>query len=68
MLNREILFSDLRITFHGANEKGACQLAAQSYSTAFRVALGDIISLSSLRFSSKLFDHILTFKCVSESV
>ena len=53
----------MRTTFHGANEVGACQLPAQSYSTAFPVALGDISSLGNLRFSSNLCGHILAVKC-----
>ena len=55
--------SNVRTTFHGATEVGACQLPTQSYTTQYPVALGDISSLDNLRFDSNLCGHILTVNC-----
>jgi hypothetical protein len=55
--------SNVRTTCHGATEVGACQLPAQSYTTKYPVALGDISSLGDLRFNSNLCGHILTVNC-----
>jgi len=58
----------VRATCHSANEVGSCQLPAQSYTTAYPVALGDISSLGNLRFTSKLCGHILSVNCGGSTV
>jgi hypothetical protein len=50
-----LVYSNLRATCHSANEVGSSQLPAQSFTTAYPVALGDISSLGNLRFTSKLY-------------
>ena len=50
-------------TRHEANEIGACSLPAQTYSTCYPVALGDIQSLGYLKFQPDLCGHILELDC-----
>jgi hypothetical protein len=50
-------------TYHGAIEVGACRLPANSYSTNFPVALGNVQELEELKFTSSLCGHVLTVNC-----
>ena len=55
--------SNVLATCHSAFEVGACQLPANSYSTSFPVALGNIAQLGNLKFAPSLCGHVLSVNC-----
>ena len=56
--------AEVLTTYHGANEAGACKLPAQgSYSVMYAVALGDLPTLGSLKYTNSMCGHILTVNC-----
>ena len=55
--------NNVRTTFHGASENGACSLPAETYSSSYPLALGDIPSLGGLRFTPDLCGHVLRVNC-----
>ncbi len=57
------VFTNVMATIHSATEEGACSLPANTYISAYPVALGDISSLGNLRFSANLCGHVLSVDC-----
>lgn len=62
------IYSNVLTTFHGATEVGACSLPANSYSTVYPVALGNIDALGNLKFAPNLCGHILSVNCGNGAV
>ena len=58
-----VVYYNVHSTCHSATEMGACALPANSYSTPFPVALGNINSLGNLKFAPNLCGHVLKIDC-----
>ena len=62
LANAQVLYN-IHTTRHAANEIGACELPQGDYSVLNPVALGNIDSLSYLKFDPKFCGHILRINC-----
>ena len=56
--------TNILTTYYDSNDNATCNLPTYfNFSTPYRVALGDISSLGSLKFSPSLCGHILSVQC-----
>ncbi|OQV17607.1 putative glucan 1,3-beta-glucosidase A [Hypsibius exemplaris] len=61
--NTGVKLTNVLSTRHGAFEAGACSLPSASYNLLTPVALGDISSLSQLKYTNSMCGHVLTIDC-----